>query len=206
MKIKPTLALILSAASLLLCRADAAVTVCDFSNFSTQALADSTFDASWTSGLTPQFVQNANSISITSVSGGNPLDTGDFLVSPANPLNLSGLTTVALTASADSGNQGTSLLIYFYDGSLNTEMASFTLSNFGTTLSTQFATLTASVGFDPTNVVAWQVAGGGAQGSTSPMRVSLQNLAVTTVPEPSTYALLALGTGLAGWIARRKKA
>jgi hypothetical protein len=92
--------------------------------------------------------------------------------------------------------------VTFYDGSFNSNVYSGFTSGLSSGISgVAPLTLTAS-GADLSNIAGFQI---GWDGSASPINVSMSNVAA--VPEPSTYALLAMsGVALSGYLMRRRRA
>jgi hypothetical protein len=119
------------------------------------------------------------------------LGPGQFLV-----FNLTGF----VTTSPGGGFQ-----ITIEDGSANQTATAFSYSSFGLTSSTvQVAVSTDSTPgeFDWSNVVNFNL----VNSSIGTIDATFTNLEVAAVPEPSTYALLALsGVAFGGYIIRRRR-
>jgi len=179
------------------------VTLSDFNSFSSQA---TTFEGSWRGGspAANQYVQGSGFISITPVNSGNPQDDGDvFVDDSASPLNIGNLTQVAFTLRVDTGNADPNLKVTLYDGSLKTATANFTLSSLTVgSFTTLLSPLSFTPGFNKADVEAFQISGGQAVASNN-TRVSFDNLAV--VPEPSSYAMLAIGALTFGFAMRKRR-
>jgi hypothetical protein len=181
--------------------ASAQITISDFSAF-----APSTSDATWLGGsptAVSQFTQDVGFISITSVGGGNPTENGYFQVdTSSSPLNLTSQPNIRLNARFDAGNADTTITIAFADGDLNEAFAVF--SGFTSSFSAvEVARNSFSGSVSWNDIQSWTISGGAPAGSAA-VRWSVDNLAA--VPEPSTYALMALGGLVLFFIARRRKA
>ena len=176
----------------------AEITISDFSNLAGE---NPVFSGSWNNG-TPQFTQQSGFISIEPVNGGNPSESGDFAVTLSSPLNLTSQPNIALTARFDLNNADTTISVGFTDGNLNTVSAIF--AGFTSSFSTiQVARNSFTGDFDWSNVSDYAIGGGNPAGSAT-VRWSVDSL--TAVPEPSTYALMALGGLVLLFMARRRKA
>jgi hypothetical protein len=194
MKIQKILVLAIGIISATVSSSFASVVLSDFNDFASQSPS---LNGGWA------YTQDASGF--ISITAGK--DDGDFLVVPNNAFNLQNLApiAVAVTARVDSGNAATSFAVLLYDINSDTATATFNISNFSGAFSTQVASIVADNAFDFSNVVYWQISGGNPTGSNF-FRMSFDNAQVQSVPEPSTFALVGLGTAFAGWMARRKKA
>jgi hypothetical protein len=189
--------LILSALMATCQLAPAQILISNFSNFSSQAF--SPFNTSWNNGTADQFTQGSGFISITPVNGGNPTGEGSFdavisgsTVSPT-PVNVTGLTTLSLTAMTNSGNTDSAITIFLRDSSFDVlGSATFLTSQFN---SSSFSTVSTSISLtgDITGATYWTLAGDGI--SDDNVRMSFDNLTLG-VPEPSSVALF--GSGIVG--------
>ncbi len=177
------------------------VVLSDFSNFTAEGPS---FDASWMGGTpsVPQFIQGAGFISIQSVNGGNPQDDGSVIVPLAATLNLSGLSTISITARQDTGNAAPIINVTLFDSSFNTAFATFSTASFGPMFSNQQLTITENPGFDSSSVVAYQFGGGNFVG-VSNFRLSLDSL--TVIPEPTSATLVLIGIGILGVLTKRRR-
>jgi hypothetical protein len=149
-----------------------------------------------------QVTQNATTITV----GGTANDDNGWGTTSAS-VNATGMSFVTFTAQRDSGNAASSLTIQFEDVSLNTQVYSFSTSAFSIgSLSTVSVALAWTGGFDPTQITGWNIGGGAASPGSSAFRMTFDNLALTAVPEPSTYAAIlgGLALGFAAW--RRRSA
>jgi len=104
-------------------------------------------------------------------------------------LNLTGSSQVTITANITTAP---SLGFFFVllDGGSEDVTATFSWNDFlgGATITSSFSF---NAAFDYTDVVGWNLNGGGSAG---PIAATLTS-ATAVIPEPSTYALLALGLG-----------
>lgn len=119
----------------------------------------------------------------------------------ANPANLA----IAITGFVTTAPPG-AFTISLEDGNISSldSITTFSWSSFGTSSSTVTVSIgTLPVGFQWTNVVNWNLNAGG---SGDPVNATFTKLAVTAVPEPSTYALLAIsGVAFGGYVIRRRR-
>jgi hypothetical protein len=183
----------------------AATLISDFNSFSTQLFPP--MFISWTNGGTDQYVQNAGSISITPVSGGNPLGDGYFIAGlPGNPgstINLSGMSLASLNGSVDAGNASSFVKVTFLDSSLTAVgSATFLASGFNASLSTQTASISLTGVGNLNAVTYWRMDGDGI--ASDAFRYSFNDLSVAAVPEPSTALTGLAGLGIAGFALRRR--
>ncbi len=149
-----------------------------------------TFSNTWSGSL----VQNGTFASI----GSPATDFGDYRSLTFSAIDISGLSTVSITARLDSGNTATGFTVNLISGSGSAfASAYFDASLFNTG---SFVTVTTAWvdggSFNPASLRAWQITGG-SPSSTTNFRMSFDSLSVSAVPEPATYAgffgLAALG-------------
>ncbi|MBI3886739.1 MAG: PEP-CTERM sorting domain-containing protein [Opitutae bacterium] len=137
-------------------------------------------------------IQNADSITV----GAGALDDQGWGVSNIS-VNATGTLVFQLTAqlSALPANLAPSLVLQLIDTNLNTAVASVSTSLFSTSSLTTVnsGAFQLSGSFDFSQITGWTF-GGGTTGINA-LNITFDNLALA-VPEPSTYALLALGLGV----------
>lgn len=200
----------------LLLSASHAQTITDFSSTSMGALAFKSFNGSWEDNGTAQLIQNLNSITIASVSGGIPFGDGsvEFAVGPSvtSFLNLSASNSLTLTARSESGNLNDRFNIQLWNvsGSTLTEVARAGFQSISFT--STFSPVTQSLNIFNSSLMSkinyWTLTGNGSLDSTdSVVAFSFDNLNasfVASVPEPSTYAMISLG--IMGLMVLKKRA
>jgi PEP-CTERM motif len=191
---KKTSLLILSLLSALVLSANAqSVTL---SNFGSSAEGFPNAPAGWNYNQTTSVLSGANSIDslLFSVSG--------------SPWNISTVGTnatrqIQLTISGPPTGTGTFNFTLEDNGSRQFLSPTFDWTEFGSvnTVAKNFSAGTTPSGFNFSNITGWNMNSSSASGS---INVTLSSLSV--VPEPSTYALMALGGLALFFIARRRKA
>ncbi len=183
-----------------------AQTLDTFSSFGSES-GTTTFYGDWTSGSgapAATFVQGSG---VYTVKGVSDSDRSGVAFQPPSDFNLTGDSTLSLTAELAAGNTADSISVILFDGSGLSSSATFILSTFNaTTYTTQTSTLFAQNGFNLANVQSFKITGNnpGADGSVA---VTFDQLAATqgsAIPEPSTYAAI-LGTVALGFVMLRRR-
>lgn len=141
---------------------------------------------SWVGNIT----QNSTTITI----GGTAKDDNGWGVTGLN-LNATGLTNLFVTAQLEAGNAATSFTIQFEDAALSTQVFSVSSTAFtvGSMTTVNIPVAFNLRAFDAAHISGWNI-GGGSTGILA-FNFTFDNL-LLSVPEPSTYALLALGLGV----------
>lgn len=164
-------------------------------DFNTGTVSGATIGGtSWLS----QTTQNATTLTV----GGTAKDDngwGDTF----SALNLSAMTTINITAQRDAGNVAPTFSVQFLDSGLQSQTFTVSTASF---LVGSMSTVTINIGgwgsVNPTDITEWNIGGGGV--GTNAFRMTLDNLSVSAVPEPSTYAALAGLIGLGAAMLRRR--
>lgn len=142
-------------------------------------------------------VATQNNGDTTITVGGSARDDNGWGASNVS-ISATGALVFQVTALLSPSNVAPNFLLQLQDANVNTVAATvstslFNTSTFTTVNSGPFLQVLGS-GFDFGNITAWTF-GGGNPGAGNLLNVTFDNLALA-VPEPSTYALLALGLGL----------
>jgi len=190
--------------------AKAAIIITDFSSsFTTTPQVLTPMNASWNDAISgDQYIQNLTNIEITSVGSGNPMGDGSFaayVTLSLLPVDFSANSSyLVLGAQLLAGNTNTSFTIQLRDSSyLVAAYATFLTASFNAASFTNvYAPTTMSTG--AINDVQFFVIVGDGQGDT-PVRVSFNNLEASSIPEPSTWALLAGSLTIVMVLRRRRQ-
>lgn len=193
----------LLAAALATAAAHAELVVSDFSHFTPNEYSGA-FDGGPWSELTA--VSGAETFTIDDFGSGAPSGAiGNRFVSFLDaPQDWSQFTTVTLHGTPTSGNETAHLYLYFEDATFSfTSGIQFDLANFSDgeeSVALDFG------GLDPTQITAWGFTV--MDPGTPAFGFTFDQLTLTAVPEPSTYAALvgALALGVAGARRWRRKA
>lgn len=131
------------------------------------------------------------------VSGANAVDDQGWGASNIINGNATGALVFQVTAQLAPTNVAPFLVLQMTDSGVNTVAASLSTSLFNTssftTVNSGLFTLVNGTSFDFGHITSWTFGGGGTGINT--LNITFDNLALA-VPEPSTYALLALGLGV----------
>ena len=193
MKTKTTICSLL-ASLLLFTHTTSAVSSIDLSTFGNSVVGDTWAWNASTSTISGNDAPGAvlypdafSTVNLTLIEGyaGNPSNLR---------LNLSGMV---------STSPGGAFTITLEDGNGVVSVTPCTWASFTSSSSTVVNSLNIQPSFEWNNVTGWTLDAGGTG---NPVNASFTSLSVTAVPEPSTYALLALSVlGLAGYAIRRRQ-
>lgn len=185
-------------------RAAAQTNLNDFSAF---VQTDQTyFVGGWSVGddVTPSagFTQGTGVYSILNATSADTAYVDYFF---ASGLDLTGSTTLSLTAQLAAGNTATALHVALIDSGMNTATATFDLTGYSTSSFITATSLLTLNSLSLADVIGFRITGSDVNGS-SVVSVTLDQLTagVSAVPEPSTYALLA-GLSLFGLAVWRRR-
>jgi PEP-CTERM motif len=177
--------------------AQAAILITDFSTpFTTTPQVLLPMYNSWNDGVDDQYIQDSNSISITTVGLGNPKGDGSFdsdVSLSTTPVDFSANSNyIVLGAELLAGNTDTSFKITLLDSTYTVAAyATFLTSSFNATSFTNVYSQTTMSSGAISDVQFFSIAGDGQ--SDTAVRVSFNNLQASAVPEPATWMLLAGG-------------
>lgn len=152
----------------------------------------------------PGLIQNAEFYTIANPAVVNSSASKLEIFFPSS-LNLTGNPYLALTAEALSSNTATSFVITLFNSGGQNAYAAFDATLFPTgQFSTSIQPLTVGSGFSFAAVESMIITGN-VPGGISVFNFSFANLqAVSAIPEPSTYVLIAMGLGFVGLAIRRR--
>lgn len=157
-----------------------------------------------------QFTVGGGVLDITSVSSGNPTDSGYFAFAdlPGSAIydgSSFGTLSLLVTAQRGSLNAAGGFSINFFDNNGNGVLtATFSSDSFSTLSMTTVAVpiLQHPQAGILTNISSYGIAGIG--NGSSAFRFSFDQIAIDAIPEPSTYVLILMGLGLVGLAFRRR--
>jgi hypothetical protein len=182
------------------------------SDFSDLASQNPTFLESWVNAGTAQYSQQSGFITIEPVSGGNQQSDGYFVVDTT--LDLTAHVSLEVTAREGGSNATGIFSVVFYNndgfsGLGAARVYTFTASDFaGGSFSTKAVGLGSfafeDVGFNASSVSFWSIEADPSLDPAQNFRFDFDNVQLTPVPEPTTWALLALGAG-AFWASRARR-
>jgi PEP-CTERM motif len=182
----------------LLVVAVAALTICQASSQYIDLGTLGTSNFAVDPGSIGTFTQTSTTLNFTAASLGDQV-FGNY--SNYTPSNWSSFSAFGIRMTITGTNPDLPFTVTFFDGeSGSSAYSGFTSGLLSGVSGVAPLTLT-SAGANLANVVGFQI---GWDGSASPINVSMSNVAA--VPEPSTYALLALGgLALGGYVVRRRQ-
>ena len=179
----------------------ATLTFSDFSNF-----APGYFAGSWDENT---FQSGPETFAVGNFGAGSAVNNGSFGVF-IGTIDLTGYTQVTLTgfASAGSTANATEFLNFFVmDENLNTAIAQYTLTSFGTgSVPTAVSLLIDLSGIDPTKVTDWGFGTTISGADAFAFTFTKVEVSTSAIPEPSTYAALFGAAALTAALRRRQPA
>lgn len=142
------------------------------------------------------FSQGADFYNFT---GGSNADTAGALhFFSSNPGDLTGYSLLAVSARLLAGNTASTFTVELFDSLDRKAFAVFSTADFGTSGFTTITTALTLGSFDLTDLSYFRLTGGIAAG-TDTLNTAVDHLAaITAIPEPSTYSLLAGTIALLG--------
>lgn len=125
---------------------------------------------------------------------------GSYLYGTPINSNISGATQLSITANVTT-DPLSNFTVTLEDSGGKTALATFDWTSFlgGATVAVAFTSVDPLFNYNITN---WSLDSGS---SGNAIGVSFTSLSAVTIPEPSTYALLALGAGAIGIMVRRRR-
>ena len=178
-------------------------------NFSSVLSANTYFYGTWEA--TGQPGTNTPNASFTQGSGvynilGSATDNSNSYVEFFNttPASISGYNFISVTFETLNTNASSSFAVTLVDTGGKSAYAAFPLGSYTGSYNTLVSAITAQSGFNWTSIDSFQISGNQPTG-TSVFNVSFDQVVVTAVPEPATYAALAglLALGLVAYRRRR---
>ena len=187
----------------------------DFSDFGGQS---PTYFDTWLDNGTPQIISlsdgDGDYISVEPQALGNPRGEGRFEINFGVALDLGDYTDVSVTARLHPtlANELGEFGVVFYDGLDRERRYGFSSGSLNNSTFAQLSLdLSNSANYseplgaiNTANIVRWGIEGDySPAGDTDNVRLQFDQVALTPVPEPATWALLLLG---AGWMGRKRLA
>lgn len=175
--------------------------ITNFSSTGTNPVLTSDLQGSWVGKGT-----QGSSFTITAAASDSAGSTNGLFTTLGTPVNIStNVSRLQLTGVLNSATPTTnSFTISLFDSSLNEADYTFHWSSFAGGPVSIVGTLGANSGFNGT-VSSFLIVPGGAIGDVSTIGFTFDSLMAVAVPEPSTYALMALGLGVVGFGAYRRQ-
>lgn len=167
------------------------------------------FSGDWSSGNDAPLASFSQGEGFYEIKGGtnNSLSKVEFYFGSGGNYESIAITGDYLTVSASllSGSAAPSFTVYLVDESVNYVSATFSTAAFGGgSFTTVSAALSTNVFFDASSV-SFMIITGDATGASAAFNIAFDNIAVTAVPEPATYAIGAGAVALLGALYRRRR-